>query len=171
VKAAYSEEKYDKSDWALTGKKGREQHIVRSLYLSEILIDHNVKLQKKYKQIQADIVKYKEYYTEDCDILIVAFGTMARCALSGLNECRKEGIKAGLFVPQTLWPYPSQRLQEIAEKPAKILVAEMNAGQMIEDVQLALNGSKKCECLNKLGGDIPKTTEVTAKLRAMAGDL
>ncbi|MFC1479023.1 3-methyl-2-oxobutanoate dehydrogenase subunit VorB [Planctomycetota bacterium] len=171
MKERYSEETYDKSSWALTGRKGREQHIVRSLFLSEVLIEHNKKLQKKYAQIKEEVVKYKEYFTDSFSVLVVAFGTMARCALSAVRQCRKEGIEVGLFVPQTLWPFPTARVRELGEQAQRILVAEMNAGQMIEDVRLAMEKSFAYDTYNKLGGDIPKTGEVVAKIHEIVKDM
>jgi len=168
MKERYSEEVYDKSSWALTGKKGREQHIVRSLYLSDVLIEHNKKLQEKFARIRREVVKYKQYSVEDCTVLVVAFGTMARCALSAVRTCRKEGIRVGLFVPQTLWPFPARQLAEAARSAEKVLVAEMNAGQMVEDVLLALGTDVSYATYNKIGGDIPKPREVASRIRELA---
>ncbi len=160
---------FDKSGWALTGKKNREQHIIQSLFLSEVLVKHNERLQDKYRTIEREVVKFKEYDTEGCSILTVAFGTMARCAYSALKDCREAGIHVGLFVPQTLWPFPSEQIREAGKNADVVLVPEMNAGQMVEDVRLAFGRDMKIETIHKLGGDIPKPGEIRDKLFEIAG--
>jgi 2-oxoglutarate ferredoxin oxidoreductase subunit alpha len=167
MKAEYSAERYDTSSWALTGRKGREQHIIQSLYLSELLIEHNRRLQDKYRTIEREVVKFTEYFTEDCTTLVVAFGTMARCALSVIRRCRDEGIKAGLFVPKTLWPFPSSQLKQAACQTEHVLVAEMSAGQMVEDVRLALGNRPEPGTYFKIGGAIPKPAELYSSILSL----
>jgi len=168
MKERYSTEVYDKSSWMVNGRKGRDQHIVRSLFLSDLLIDHNRQLQEKYARIKEEVVKYKEYYTDSFSVLVIAFGTMARCVLSAVRECREEGIEVALFVPQTLWPFPEARVRELAHKAERVCVAEMNAGQMIEDVRLSAGTEREYDTFNKIGGDIPKPGEVVEKIREIS---
>ncbi|MFH1708828.1 MAG: 3-methyl-2-oxobutanoate dehydrogenase subunit VorB [Planctomycetota bacterium] len=170
MRARYAEKQYDKSDWALTGRKDRPRHLIRSLFLSDVLIEHNHRLQTKFARIRREIVKYKEYHTADCTILVAAFGIMARCALAAVRQCRAEGIRAGLFVPQILWPYPSASLAAAAAAARQVLVAEMNAGQMVEDVRLAIGRPVPLETYNKIGGEMPRAAEVADQIRRMARD-
>lgn len=139
VKDQYPE--IDNSDWALTGAKGRAARKIRSLETKES--DHNVKIAKifeKYKKIEAEEVLYEEYMTEDADIIITAFGSLFRNVKAAVNAGRKQGLKIGGFRPITLYPFPNKRLTELSKQVDKIIVAEMNMGQMIRDVKVAVNG-------------------------------
>ena len=136
-----------------------------------MLIGHNKVLQEKFARIKREVVKFKEYYTDRFSVLVIAFGTMARCALSAVRKCREEGIDVGLFVPQTLWPFPSDRVSELVDRSQSVLVAEMNAGQMIEDVCLAVQKPFAYDTFNKIGGDIPRPGEVVKKIHDMVKEL
>lgn len=155
---------YDKS-WALTGKKGKDRTIVSSLFLDpNKLYEHNKKLQAKFKEIAKNEVMYETEQVEDAEILVVAYGTTARIVRSAIKLAREKGIKAGLFRPITVWPYPKKELMEAAKNVDKVLVVEMSAGQMLEDVQLSLLGSKPISFFGTQGGIIMSIEQVLEKI-------
>ena len=135
--------KYPPETWALTGAKGRNSRFFRSLFLdAEELRQHNLKLMKKYQTMQKEI-RYEAKVEEDTEVLVVAFGSMARLANEAIEDLRNKGYQVGYFRPITLYPFPYKTLKEIvtkAKKPLKILVPEQNCGQMVEDVKLAVEG-------------------------------
>ena len=151
--------------WALTGAKGRSPNIITSLYLgAENLEAVNLRLQAKLQEIAANEVRWKEYNSEDAELLLVAFGTVGRVCQTVVREARKEGLKAGLLRPITLWPFPSARLAELARRVRGMLVVEMNAGQMVEDVRLAVEGRCPVRFYGRLGGVIPLPDEILPEL-------
>ncbi len=128
----------------------------------------NDRLQTKYAQIQADEVMYEEFMTDDAEILITAFGTVARVAKSVVTQARKAGIKAGLFRPITVWPFPSDQLKKAAKGKKVILDIELNEGQMLLDVKAAIEGICPVELLSKLGGEVVKGHEIIEKLSELS---
>ena len=151
--------------WALTGCKGRKPNIVRSLLLGEgVLEAHNAKLQAKYAEIKKNELLFEEYMTDDCDCLLVAYGTSARIARGAVDMAREDGKKVGLLRPITLWPFPSDAIRKLSQKVKKIITVELSAGQMIEDVQLATNGNCPVEFVGRTGGGIPSETSIIEKL-------
>ena len=157
-----------KPDWALTGPKDRDPNIITSLYLgAENLERVNLRLQEKLKTIQAEEVRWKEYDTEGAELLIVAFGTVGRICQTSVREAREKGIKVGLLRPLTLWPFPSERIAELADQVRGILVTEMNAGQMVEDVRLAVRGRAPDRFYGRLGGVIPMPEEILAEVEQL----
>jgi 2-oxoglutarate ferredoxin oxidoreductase subunit alpha len=156
--------------WALTGAKGREPNLIRSLYLVEGELEkHNLRLQAKYRQICGREVRCEERRTEDCDVLLVAYGTCARIAKGVLETARARGIAAGLLRPITLWPFPHARVGEIAARARAVLVVEMSSGQMLEDVRLAVEGRTPVLFEGRMGGGIPTESRVLAALERIAG--
>ncbi len=158
----------ERPSWALTGAKGREHNIITSLYLgAENLEEVNLRLQEKLKRIAANEVRWKEYSVEDADLLLVAFGTVGRICQTVVREARERGLKAGLLRPVTLWPFPSARLAELAQQVRGMLVVEMNAGQMVEDVRLAV----ECRCpvrfYGRMGGVIPLPDDILPELEKL----
>ncbi len=154
-------------DWATNGHAGKRKHnVVNSLFLdAQANEDKNIERFKTYEMIKRDEQRVETYRTEDADICIVAFGACARIARSAVNEARDEGIKAGLIRPITLWPYPYRAIEQC---PAKaFLTVEMNMGQMIEDVRLAVGNSVPVEFFGRTGGVIPTPDEVLAQIRAL----
>jgi 2-oxoglutarate ferredoxin oxidoreductase subunit alpha len=147
--------------WATTGMTaGLPQRVINSLGLiPEELEQFNQKLQAKYDLIAANEVRYEEDGTADADLVMVAYGTSARIAKSAMNKARQEGKKVGLLRPITLWPFPSKRLNELAQAGKRFLAVEMSAGQMIEDVKLAVNGRAQVDFYGRLNGAIPSVTE------------
>jgi 2-oxoglutarate ferredoxin oxidoreductase subunit alpha len=165
-----SKKHFDKSGWALTGAAGRDPHIVRSLRLrpEDALEKLNIKLQEKYKAVAEKEVRYEEYKADDAEYLLVGFGICSRLLKSAVHGLRENGIKAGLFRPITLWPYPSEALCSCAKNVKKVLVVEMNAGQMVDDVRLALNGSIPVDFLGRMGGMLPKVDAIIERINSYA---
>ena len=153
--------------WASTGRKGmRKPVVVTSLELKpEIMEKRNQHLQEKYQQIKDNEVRYETLFMDDAEYMIVAFGSAARIAEKAIELARAEGIKVGLFRPITLWPYPEKEIAALAKQLKGILVAEINAGQMIEDVRLAVNGTVRCEHYGRLGGIVPEPEEMVKVLK------
>ena len=126
---------------------------------------HNLHLQAKYREIEQNEVRYETMQCEDADYVIVAFGSAARIAQKAIEIARSEGIKVGLMRPITLWPFPSKAVSNIAKGKKGLLVAEINAGQMVEDVRLAVNGSVPVEHYGRLGGIVPEPNEIVDALK------
>jgi 2-oxoglutarate ferredoxin oxidoreductase subunit alpha len=158
------------NDWALTGSEGRKRRIVNSLYLTpEENYEHNIKLKKKYDLI-AEKEQRSELYGDDYDLLLVAFGTMARICKSAIDEVAQEGKKVALFRPITLSPFPVDACREAMDRlpeGGKVLDVEMSMGQMIDDVRLVAEGTRKIEFLGAAGGIVPSPDEVAAKIREL----
>lgn len=148
--------------WAVTGKQGRgHQNVVTSLELdSHEMEKNNERFQRTYREIERNEVRYESYFTEDADYLIVAFGSIARICLKSIEQAREKGIKIGLIRPITLWPFPYEAIARAAEKVKGVLVVELNAGQMIEDVRLAVGNELPVKHFGRLGGIVPNPQEV-----------
>ena len=153
--------------WASTGcRGGRKRNVITSLELkSEVMEVRNIHLQEKYKTIRENEVRYKTKFMDDADYMIVAFGSAARIAEKTIEIARKQGIKVGLLRPITLWPFPTKEIEAAAKKVKGILVAEINAGQMVEDVRLAVNGCVPVEHYGRLGGIVPEPEEMVNVLK------
>jgi 2-oxoglutarate ferredoxin oxidoreductase subunit alpha len=160
----------DHSDWALTGAKGREPHIVTSFDIDPYNLEKmNLELVEIYKEIEKNEVRWEEYRTEDADIVITAFGTVARIAKSVVDMAREDGIKVGLFRPITVWPYPYEPLEKLADKVEMFFDVEMNMGQMLEDVKLAVKGKKPIKFYSRMGGVVPTPNEIYDALKKEIG--
>jgi 2-oxoglutarate ferredoxin oxidoreductase subunit alpha len=162
---------FDKSSWALTGAAGRATRLVASIRLNpeDELEKLNLRLQSKYRQIERREVMFEETQAGDADYLIAGFGLAARIARAAVTVLRRSGVKAGLLRPITLWPFPSEQVRRAAQGKRKVLVVEMNAGQMVEDVRLAVDGSVPVDFLGRLGGMTPQVEEVVERVRSYAG--
>ena len=154
--------------WAANGRrKGRKPNIITSLEMQpEIMEQRNLHLQEKYRTIEEQEVRFEAIDCEGADYLIVAFGSMARVSQKAIEIAREEGIKVGILRPITLWPFPTKALAEMAKRVKGILVAELNAGQMIEDVKLAVNGKVNVQHFGRLGGIVPNPDEIVEALKA-----
>ncbi len=152
--------------WAATGKTtDRDKNLITSLHIQpQDQEKFNQKLQKKYREVEKNEVRFENYMCDDADYLIVAFGTCARVCQKSVQLAREKGIKVGLLRPITLYPYPSDELNNLASKIKGILTVEMNAGQMLEDVKLSVNGKVKVEFYGRMGGMIPTPDEVLEAL-------
>ena len=153
--------------WATTGRKGgRPINVITSLELRpEAMERHNLHLQEKYRTIREHEVRYEEHLVDDADYLIVAFGSAARIAQKAISELRGEGIKVGLLRPITLWPFPTKRIEELSRQVKGILTFEINAGQMVEDVRLAVEGRTPVTHYGKMGGIVPTPDELIDRLK------
>jgi len=155
--------------WAVSGARDRPPNVLTSLYLgADNLEALNLRLQAKLQEIKRREVRFREFETEDAELLLVAYGTSGRICLSVLREARKRGLKVGLFRPQTLWPFPEARLAALAERVLGILVVEMSAGQMLEDVQRVVGTRAPVGFHGRLGGVIPMVDEILDDLYALA---
>ncbi len=155
--------------WAANGRReGRKPNIITSLELDPAVMEQrNLHLQAKYAEIEEKEVRYEEIDCEDAEYLIVAFGSCARIAQKAIEHAREKGVKVGLFRPITLWPFPSKPLYERSKKLKGILVVELNSGQMIEDVNLAVKCSIPVEHFGRLGGIVPDPDEVVEALEKL----
>lgn len=151
------------SAWALSGATGREPRTITSLYLTaEKLEGLNLRLQAKLAQIATSEQRWECYRTNDAEQLIVAFGTVGRIARSAVDQARQQGQRVGLFRPISLWPFPAQPLAQLSRQVGSILVVEMNAGQMREDVERIVRGP--VHFLGRMGGMIPTPEEIVDAL-------
>ena len=153
--------------WATIGRtRDREPNILTSLELKpEVMEKRNLHLQAKYQQIKDNEVRYETSLMDDAEYMVVSFGSAARIAEKAIELAREQGIKVGLFRPITLWPFPEKQIASLAKRLKGILVAEINAGQMVEDVRLAVNGSVKVEHFGRLGGIVPDPDEIVKALK------
>jgi 2-oxoglutarate ferredoxin oxidoreductase subunit alpha len=161
---------FDKSAWALTGARGREHHIIRSLFLNpeDALERLNLRLQEKYRLVEQNEVRYDRYKDDDAEYLLAGFGMSARLLQAAVELLRRCGIRAGLFRPISLWPFPYEALSRSAEGKKKVLVVEMNAGQMVEDVRLAVEGAVPVDFLGRMGGMIPEIETIVERVKSYA---
>jgi 2-oxoglutarate ferredoxin oxidoreductase subunit alpha len=152
--------------WAATGLHGRKTHnVVNSLFLQPDLMEkHNHVLQEKYAQIEANETRWESLQTEDADIIIVAYGITSRIAQTAIHQARTAGIKVGLLRPITLWPFPTQPIAALCKTAKAFVVFEMSAGQMIEDVRLAVNGATPVYFHGRTGGMLPSPKELYEKI-------
>lgn len=160
-------------DWATTGTKGKREHnIINSLFIDAAGCEqHNIDLQKKYDAISANELRWEETSTEDAEILFVAYGTPSRIVMSAIDMLKADGIKAGLFRPQTLWPFPTEQLRKAIMRPSvkAVVCVEMSMGQMLEDVRYAALDKKPVSFVGRSGGVIPTQHEIAAAAKAALG--
>jgi 2-oxoglutarate ferredoxin oxidoreductase subunit alpha len=151
--------------WKLDGADGRPSRFIRSLLLDpEVEEALNWKLYDKYKKITEEIQDAETYLTSDADLVVIAYGTSARIAKGAVNRAREKGLKAGLFRPVTLWPFPSRPLRELNQNVDHFLVFEMSTGQMVEDVRLSLEGKGAVHFYGRPGGIISTPYEIAEKI-------
>ncbi|MDH6303961.1 2-oxoglutarate ferredoxin oxidoreductase subunit alpha [Parabacteroides sp. PF5-5] len=157
----------EESPWATQGKlKSRKPNIVTSLELDPaIMEENNIRFQAKYKKIEEAEVRYEEFHCEDAEYLLIAFGSSARICQKVVELARQEGIKLGLLRPITLWPFPKDAIATYANKVKGMLSVELNAGQMVEDVRLAVNGKIPVEHFGRLGGIVFTPDEILVALK------
>lgn len=154
--------------WALNGKKGRPQNIVTSLELDdEKMEENNLRFQRTYRLIEQNEKRCELIDTDDCEYLFVAFGSMARICQKAMENARLEGLKIGLCRPITLWPFPSEQVAKAAQGVKGILVVELDAGQMIEDVMLATECNYPTKHYGRLGGIVPAPDEVLDAFKSL----
>ena len=158
--------------WATTGHKhARVHNVVNSLYLKpEDLERLNIERFARYETIKATEQRAETFHIKDAEIVVVAFGACARIARSAVNKAREKGIKAGLIRPITLWPYPVDTIEASIPAAKAHLTVEMNMGQMVEDVRLAVNGRRPVAFFGRAGGIIPTPAEVLAQIESLAAE-
>lgn len=150
-----------KKDWVLSGAQGRGSRLIASLLLDPAKMEqHNWKLARKYDVIRHNEVDYEPYLLEDAELAVVAFGTAARIAKAAVNRVRKAGLRAGLFRPITLWPFPEAQLRALTTSIKHILVFEMNIGQMVEDVRISVGEKAVVHFHGRPGGIISTPVEI-----------
>jgi 2-oxoglutarate ferredoxin oxidoreductase subunit alpha len=160
----------EKPPWALTGAKGRPKNVITSFDLvAERLEEINLKLQRKLAQIRASEVRYREYLMDDAEYFVVGFGTSGRVALTAVKQARAEGVPVGLFRPISLYPFPYEAIARRAEGARGILVVEMNAGQMLDDVRLAVEGRCPVHFYGRMGGMVTMPDEVLEHILEIRG--
>ncbi|MBO4696454.1 MAG: 3-methyl-2-oxobutanoate dehydrogenase subunit VorB [Lachnospiraceae bacterium] len=157
--------------WAACGHENKREHnIINSLYLDPAELEQKVRARyERYAEIEKNEVRFEEYKTDDADIIITAFGATSRVAKSAINTAREMGIKAGLVRPITLWPFPKEILAKLADRVKAFLSVEMNMGQMVDDVKLAVNGKKPVYFFGRTGGIVPTAEEIVAELEKING--
>lgn len=161
-------ENFVKKDWALTGCKGRKPNVVKSFFpVKGELEEFNKHLQAKYKKVEENEVRYEEINTDNADIVLVAYGTSSRICKDALKKCKEKNLKIGLLRPISLWPFPTNIIRELSEKVKSILTIEMSAGQMVEDVRLAVEGRCPVHFFGRTGGGIPKPKEILTKIEEL----
>ena len=154
--------------WALTGCRGREPNVVKSLYMGDGELEYrNTILQKKFGRMKDKEIRYEATATDDAELIVVAFGIAARIALSAVRKARTDGLKVGLFRPITLFPFPEKELHGFAGEKRRFLVVELNAGQMVEDVRLSVNGRSEVHFYGRPGGAIVTPEEVQEQIQKL----
>ncbi len=154
--------------WATTGCKDRPKRIINSLYLDATMLErHNQKLQRKYRLISEELPRAEAYHTDDAELVLVAFGTAARIARGAVDQGRANGLRLGLVRPITLWPFPGEFLLAATTGARKLLVVEMNTGQMVEDVRLVVEGRIPVHFHGRCGGMLPTVKDILAQIEEM----
>ena len=161
------EEVRQQCPWATTGKRGRKNNILTSLQLDPAVMEaHNIHLQEKYKEIREREVRFEKYLCDDAEYLFVAFGSAARLVQKSIELMRQEGIRVGLLRPITLWPFPSAEIRNMAEKVKSIFCLEINAGQMVDDIRLAIEGRVPVKQYGRMGGIVPTPEEIVEEAKS-----
>ena len=156
-------------DWAVTGSEGRERRILTSIYINpddEEVVNHRILA--RWAPIEANEIRYKEYYLDDAELIVIGFGTAGRVALSAVRSARAEGIPVGLFRPISLSPFPYQRIEELSKSASGILVVEMNAGQMLDDIMKVVDKNTPVDFYGRMGGTVPFPDEILGEIHRIA---
>ncbi|MFQ6067907.1 MAG: 3-methyl-2-oxobutanoate dehydrogenase subunit VorB [Candidatus Bathyarchaeia archaeon] len=154
--------------WALTGAKGRPPNLIKSLYLDpETLEKHNLEINRKIQEMIKNEVRVETYRTDDAEVIIAAYGMVARIAKTAIKVLREKSIKVGMVRPITVFPFPYQTFEKIADRANKFLVVEMSLGQMVEDVKLAVCGKAQICFYGRTGGVVPTYDEIVAEIEKL----
>lgn len=152
-------------NWAVRGTAETRKNLVTSIYLeSDELEQHQRDMEEKYHQVQRAEIRHETYQTQDAEVLLVGYGITSRVLRSTVERARRDGLRAGLFRPITVWPFPSAALRQAAARVRKVLVVELSNGQMVEDVRVALDGKVPVEFYGRGGGNVPSVEEIQARL-------
>ncbi len=153
--------------WAVRGTRDTRLNLITSIQLEpDVLEAHVRKLEAKYKQAEQREARHELYRTENAEVLLVGYGIVSRVLRSTVDQARRQGLRAGLFRPITLWPFPAQALRDAARRCQSVLVVEMSTGQMVEDVRLTLDGRVPVEFYGRVGGNVPLAEELLSRLLA-----
>ena len=153
-------------DWALTGAKGRKPNRLKSLYLQDgELSEHNWKLHHKYEQMKKEEVSFENFLTGDAELIVAAFGSMARVSRTSVELARREGMKVGLLRPITLFPFPERAFDDVSRRVKRFLTVELNTGQMVEDVKLSVERDAQVSFYGRPPGSLPSPEEVLEEIK------
>ncbi len=153
--------------WAVDGTAGTRPNLIASIHLTPDRMEAHVRhLEDKYKQCERDECRWESYRAEDAEVLVVGYGIVSRVLRSAVDLAREQGVRAGLFRPISLWPFPSRALADAAKLAAMVMAFELSTGQMVEDVRLAINGARPVEFYGRVGGNVPSPEECKAELFA-----
>jgi 2-oxoglutarate ferredoxin oxidoreductase subunit alpha len=153
-------------DWALTGAQGRQPNRLKSLYLEDgELSEHNWKLYQKYEQMKKDEVHFEAFLVEGAQLVVAAFGSMARVSKTAVELAREEGMKVGLFRPITLFPFPGEALHNLSNQVRRFLTVELNTGQMVEDVRLSVGRDSQVYFYGRPPGSLPSPEDVLEEIK------
>jgi pyruvate/2-oxoacid:ferredoxin oxidoreductase alpha subunit len=168
----YRERELPPKPWAVHATADTRKNLLSSIYLEPNDLEaHQHKLEAKYKVAQETEARCELYEADDAEVLLIGYGIVSRVLRSTVEAARREGFRAGLFRPITLWPFPAQALREAASKVQKVLVVEMSNGQMLEDVKLTLDGKVPVEFYHRVGGNVPSVEEVQNVMLLRSGSL
>jgi len=155
--------------WAVKGTAETRKNLVTSIFLeTDELEAHQRRMEAKYARAQQEEPRFELYQAEDAEVLLVGYGIVSRVLRSAVIKLRMQGLRAGLFRPITLWPFPSKALAEAAKRVQRVVVVELSNGQMVEDVRLALNAAIPVEFYGRAGGNVPSVEEIEARILAHA---
>jgi len=157
------------SDYVVRGSEGRDRRILTSIYLNVELEEMvNIRILERWKKAQANEVRFREYFMEDADFVVIGFGTAGRVALSAVRAAREEGIRAGLLRPISLRPFPVEQINELAKRVQAFLIVEMNTGQMVEDVRRIVANRVPIQFYGRMGGVVPFPDEVLSEIQRIS---
>jgi 2-oxoglutarate ferredoxin oxidoreductase subunit alpha len=160
---------HTRPEWAVDGAKGRDRRILTSIYLNPIDEETtNLRLLKRWSEIQANEVRYRGEFIDDAELVLIAFGTAGRVALSAVRAARAKGIAAGLLRPITLSPFPGEAIRQLADRADQFLVVEMNSGQMLDDVTRVIGERAPVHFYGRLGGVVPFPDELVDEIERIA---
>ncbi len=150
-----------RKDWALYGDKESKDNLISSIYLDPLELEaHNRKLQEKYKKIEENELLLEEFMLEDAEYVLIGYGIISRVLKTVVENLRAKGVKAGLLRPISLFPFPKKEILALADRQCRFFVVELSNGQMLEDVQLAVQGKAMIDFYNRMGGVVPTTAEI-----------
>jgi len=161
------------NSWAVSGTRETRQNLLSSILLDfDQMEAFNKKLQEKYRRMEREEQDWEGYLLDDADIVLVSYGISSRISHSAVDAARARGIRAGLLRPLTLFPFPKDKLKELAAKPGmSFLSVEMSNGQMMEDIRLAIDCSRSVELVNRMGGNLILLDVINQKIEEMAGKI
>lgn len=156
--------------WAVTGEQASRGNLVTSIYLSHDVLESHVRLLAlKYERARRREIRYEEHALADAEVIFIGYGIVSRVLRRAVAQCRAAGIRAGLLRPITLWPFPEERIAELAGRASRLVVAELSTGQMVEDVRRAAAGACPVDFIGRFGGNVPAAEEIVDRVARLAG--